>query len=86
MSKKPELWAVISDLKNWMVIDIVSGRKKVIGRIQTRGINYYDRAIKEAIHRNKRATGIAGYVFIAELHRPSMDLRKYLNYPIRRDS
>ncbi len=86
MTKKPELWAVISDLKNWMVIDLVSGRKKIIGRIQTRGMNYYDRAVIEATSRNKKASGRNGYIFIAEWYRPVMDLKKYIHYPMQRDS
>jgi len=75
---KVELWAVANDDENWLIVEIPSGRTKIIGRVGAKRANYYDQAVQEATRRNKRSGGIDGYIFIAEEYKKGMNLRRYL--------
>ncbi len=45
------------DDKNWYIYNTQTGRYVKIGRVQLRGVNYWDRAIEEAEQRNRKLRG-----------------------------
>ncbi len=68
-----KLWAVYTDVKGWNIVDVYSGRSKFIGITEARRTNYYEKAIHEAIIRNRKF-GINGYISALSLNL-SKDMR-----------
>jgi len=50
---RPHEWAVSNETRGWVVVDIYTGRIKLIGMSDSSGKNHYDMALKEAIRRNR---------------------------------
>jgi hypothetical protein len=82
--QKRELWAVADDGDNWLIVEIPSGRTKIIGRVGAKRANYYDKAVLEAVRRNRKF-GVDGYIFISEPYVKGMNLRRFLGSTIRKD-
>lgn len=51
---RPHEWAVTNETRGWVVVDIYTGRMKLIGMSDSSARNYYDMALKEAARRNRK--------------------------------
>jgi len=52
------MWQVAHTLDNfWWIENTQTGKRKKIGRVSSKGVNYYDRALEEAAHRNLKLNG-----------------------------
>jgi len=47
------MWHVLkADNKNWVIEDLQTKKRKTIGKVGGKRVNYYDRAVDEAIEKN----------------------------------
>ena len=51
---RPHEWAVATDERGWMIVDIYTGDVKFIGIVGAKRANYYDVAMNEAAKRNRK--------------------------------
>lgn len=51
---RPHEWAVTNETRGWVVVDIYTGRIKLIGMSDRTSRNYYDMALREATRRNRK--------------------------------
>lgn len=51
---RPHEWAVTNEIRGWVVVDIYTGRMKLIGASDSSARNYYDMALNEAARRNQK--------------------------------
>lgn len=51
---RPHEWVVTNETRGWVVVDIYTGRIKLIGISDSSAKNYYDMALREAARRNRK--------------------------------